>query len=199
MKVLSIQLPSRGKLGPSHAKVSAPTVEHIREFLTFQGRHSTAINSLVESICDVGIGPLACGDRDYLFVNIRQFVNPAPFEGTYACSACGKTQEFSMLFSEIRISQLPDDFQNRKVLKFPSGEEFCVQLLTVDAEQEVTELIDLYQSSDTPNKLRHSDLGADLETVARFAQMLYYPDISLEDRMQKIRDMDFNDYQWLVL
>lgn len=199
MFTLPIQLPSRGKFGKSHINLKAPTVDEIRAFLAFEGKHVQAINSLVNSLSDTPLDEYPVGDRNYVFVNIRKLVNPVPISGTFTCTTddCNTANNFTIEFNEIEVVQLPNDFVHPSEITLPiSHNTLKLSLITVAKELLLTNFLDLCASADDTYK--HKDLGPDLEQFARYAMMLE-SDLSIEDRISKLREMDYTDYEVLML
>ena len=88
MHTYPLYLPSKGKFGPSKVIIKPPTVEDVSSFLSYTGNLKTSINALVNSVCDTDISGLPTGDRDFIFLNLRQMVASTPIEGSFTCS-CG--------------------------------------------------------------------------------------------------------------
>lgn len=199
MYVAKVQLPSRGKFGPSHVKLSNPSVEDVREFLAFKGKNVTAINNMVRTICDTVIDDLPVGDRDYLYLNIRNMINPQQLGGSFECRYCGeKGNIFSIPHSAIEVKQLPDDFEKDHKLRLPDvDKEVIINPYTVANEEKVLEYLDLHASADIP--MKHSNLGKDLLLFARYAAMIKTEETSLEEKIQFIRSLDFVAFELIVL
>lgn len=199
MYVIKVQLPSRGKYGHSHVRLSNPSVDHIRSFLAFKGKSVLAINSFVRAICEEPIDELPVGDRDYIFLNIRNMVNNQPYSGAFDCTSCGhKDNNFSFSPSVIEVKQLPDDFEKDYKLVLPGiDEEVIINSLTVDREESILEYLDLHASADKP--MNHTDLGKDLEQFARYAGMLTIGEKTLDQKIEFLRKLDFAAFEIIVL
>lgn len=200
MYVLNIQLPSRGRVGESHAKVASPKVEHVREFLTFKGRFKTAINNIVSSLVDIDINKYPPGDRDFLFLNIRNLINEQPISVGYECS-CGEGNVATKEVSELEIDQLPDDFE--PILNIPLSKDYDgvetlkIRIFTVEMEELLDEYIDLRDSKD--GDPAHKDLDEkDIQLFANYALMIDNGN-SIDENIDFIRKLDFADFEKIMV
>jgi len=207
MKATNNQLPSRGKFGESHVGLSFPTVEDIRNYLQASGKHFIAQNMMVDSVCDTDMNPYPIGDRDYLFVQSRSMINPNPLEGRWECGNCEQMNKYILKSKDIHIYQLPDDFESPSKVTLPiSKEEIRLTLLTVEREKKLNDYLELHETADDKEQMKHSDLGEDLETFATYAVMIVkeekIEELTVErinENIEYLRKLDYRDFEVLIL
>lgn len=199
MYVLKVQLPSRGKFGNSHIGLKSLTVDLVRQYLAYEGRHTIAINNLLKEVCDTDLSDYPIGDRDYVFIQLRQMINPTPIEGSWKCQYHKEPflNSFRKEIKDIKIIQLPDDFQSPSEFTLPiSKDKIKMTLLAVAGEEKVEEYLELHKTADSD--MMHADLKDDLSTFAMYAVMIVN-NKSIEENISYLRSLDFTDFEMIML
>ena len=192
-----IQIPSRGKVGNSHINFRTPNAGELLSYTEFQGNHVYIINELINSITDDDIYNYTVGDRDFIALNIRSALKGDDYNGSFKCDKCGKKITFSLsLSNDIKVYQLPDDFEHPSKFTLPiSNKEVQVSLFTVEKELKFEDYMELYRTSDDQKNLKHYDLYEKnaLNSFVKYAVMLEEPGGSIDEKITFLRKLDFSD------
>ena len=166
-----LQLPSRGRYGKAFVKVRQPVLEDLWAYLSYSGSSVSAKNEFVKSLCDTDLSEYPTGDRDYVFISIRNMVTEPVISGNLTCTdaMCGAEVPYWYDVRKAKVSQLPNDFERDFTMQFPGvAVEKSMNVLTVQAEELLEEYVGLYETADSKD-LPNSDLGEDLYTFGKYA------------------------------
>jgi hypothetical protein len=190
----TVQLPSRGKIGESHASIRTPKILEIREFIAAQQEGTTALNQFIDSLVDINIGDYTLGDRDYLFLTLRGMINPKPLRSSFKCD-CGEQMLIVKEVDEIEVKQLPNDFQ--KSVEIPiSGGKLRLKPFLVKDEISQKKYLDLRKTSDGEEP--HQELGNDIGLFVRYALMVDNG-CSIDENIDLLKNLDYTDFEKVVL
>jgi len=131
--MLVMDLPSKGKFYKNFKGIKVSPLKFLDEQLILNGkgvRKDIVSDLLAKTIEGIEIDELLLMDKNYLLMKLREVSYGDDYEFSIVCKKCNhESMSKIMLSKQLNMTQIPDEFEDPRVIKLPKlGEEVIISL-----------------------------------------------------------------------